>query len=58
MAMQKLMEHEGLVTGIIYQNKERKSYEEMVKGFKEVPLAQQDLQLSREKFNQLVSEFA
>lgn len=49
MAMQKLMEHEGLVTGIIYQNKERKSYEEMVKGFKEVPLAQQDLQLSRDR---------
>lgn len=58
LAMQKLMEHDGLVTGIIYQNKERKSYEEMIKGFKEVPLAKQDIMLSREQFNQLVSEFA
>lgn len=58
LAMQKLMEHDGLVTGIIYQNKERKSYEEMVKGFKEVPLAKQEIMVSREQFNQLVSEFA
>ncbi|AUS09061.1 2-oxoacid ferredoxin oxidoreductase [Laceyella sacchari] len=58
MAMQKLMEHHGLVTGIIYQNKERKSYEEMIKGFKEEPLAKQDLMLDREHFDKLVAEFA
>lgn len=58
MAMQKLMEHDGLVTGIIYQNKERKSYEEMITGFREDPLAKQDILLSKEKFEQLVSEFA
>jgi len=58
LAMQKLMEHDGLVTGIIYQNKEREPYEEMVKGFRETPLAKQDIHLSREKFEELVSEFA
>lgn len=58
MAMQKLMEHHGLVTGIIYQNKERKSYEELIKGFKEEPLAKQDIMISREQFDKLVAEFA
>jgi 2-oxoglutarate ferredoxin oxidoreductase subunit beta len=57
-AMQKLMEHQGLVTGIIYQNKERPSYEELIKGFKEEPLAKQDIMLTREQFDKLVAEFA
>lgn len=58
MAMQKLMENQGLVTGIIYQNKERKSYEQLIKGFKETPLNKQDLQITEEQFNKLVAEFA
>lgn len=58
MAMKTLMEHNGLVTGIIYQNKDRKPYEEMIKGFKEEPLAKQDLHLTREQFEKLVAEFA
>ncbi|MFC7441519.1 2-oxoacid:ferredoxin oxidoreductase subunit beta [Laceyella putida] len=58
LAMQKLMEHQGLVTGIIYQNKERNSYEEMIKGFKEEPLAKQDLMIDRAHFDKLVAEFA
>jgi 2-oxoglutarate/2-oxoacid ferredoxin oxidoreductase subunit beta len=58
LAMQTLMESNGLVTGIIYQNKERPSYEEMIKGFKEESLAKQDMMLSRQQFEQLVAEFA
>lgn len=58
MAMQKLMEHQGLVTGIIYQNKEQPPYEEVIKGFKEEPLAKQDLKISEEDFDELVAEFA
>ncbi|SEN43519.1 2-oxoacid:ferredoxin oxidoreductase subunit beta [Lihuaxuella thermophila] len=58
MAMQKLMENNGLVTGIIYQNKERKPYEDMIKGFKETPLSKQDIMLTREQFDKLVAEFA
>lgn len=57
MAMQKLMEHNGLVTGLIYQNKERKSYEELISGFREEPLAKQDLKISKEDFDKLVAEF-
>ncbi len=47
-----------MLTGLIYQNKERKSYEESVTvGFKEEALAKQDLKLSREEFDKLVTEF-
>ena len=58
LAMQKLMEHQGLVTGIIYQNKEQPSYESVIKGFKEEPLAKQDLKISEQEFEELVAEFA
>jgi 2-oxoglutarate ferredoxin oxidoreductase subunit beta len=57
-AMQTLMEHSGLVTGIIYQNKERPSYEQLIKGFKEEPLVKQDIQLTEEQFDRLIGEFA
>jgi 2-oxoglutarate ferredoxin oxidoreductase subunit beta len=57
-AMQTLMEHNGLVTGIIYQNSDRPSYEELIKGFKEEPLVKQPLELSREQFDRLAAEFA
>ena len=52
------MEHQGLVTGIIYQNKEQPSYESVIKGFKEEPLAKQDLKISEQEFEELVAEFA
>ncbi len=57
-AMQTLMEHQGLVTGIIYQNTERPSYEDLIKGYKEEPLVKQDLQITEEQFDRLISEFA
>lgn len=56
-AMTKIMETNGMVTGLIYQNKERKAYDEMIVGFKEQGLAKQDLQLSREDFDKLLTEF-
>lgn len=58
MAMQKLMEHNSLVTGIIYQDKNRPPYEDMIPGFRKEPLAKQDLTLPREKFEALVAEFS
>jgi 2-oxoglutarate/2-oxoacid ferredoxin oxidoreductase subunit beta len=57
MAMQTLMKHNGLVTGLIYQDTERKSYQELISGYSETPLAGQDLQLEEAHFNKLVSEF-
>jgi 2-oxoglutarate ferredoxin oxidoreductase subunit beta len=56
-AMQTLMENNGLVTGLIYQDKTKPAYEEMVKGFKPEGIANQALELGEEKFNQLLKEF-
>ncbi|MFV8827230.1 2-oxoacid:ferredoxin oxidoreductase subunit beta [Alkalihalobacterium sp. APHAB7] len=56
-AMQTLMENKGLVTGLIYQDKEKKSYQELVAGYDENGLSKQDLKLDEEKFNQLMAEF-
>lgn len=57
MAMQTLMKHDSLVTGIIYQDTERKSYQELVPGFAETPLANADLELNQESFDKLLAEF-
>ncbi|MCM3594221.1 MULTISPECIES: 2-oxoacid:ferredoxin oxidoreductase subunit beta [Bacillaceae] len=56
-AMQTLMEKNGLVTGLIYQNKNQPSYQELVHNYSETPLSHADLQISEEKFNELLSEF-
>ncbi|WP_044746906.1 2-oxoacid:ferredoxin oxidoreductase subunit beta [Bacillus alveayuensis] len=56
-AMQTVMEHNGLVTGLIYQNKEQPSYQELIDGYSEEPLSKADLRISEEKFNELISEF-
>ena len=57
LAMTKLMETGGLLTGLIYQDKSRKSYENQIPGFRETPLAHQELQLTPEQFDNLVAEF-
>lgn len=57
-AMQKLMETHGMLTGVIYQDKESKPYEDKVIGFREEPLVKQDLRISREEFEELLKEFA
>jgi 2-oxoglutarate ferredoxin oxidoreductase subunit beta len=56
-AMNKIMETGGMLTGLIYQDKSRKSYEDLVPGFRQEALAKQDLSLSREQFDALVAEF-
>ncbi|MFD0711352.1 2-oxoacid:ferredoxin oxidoreductase subunit beta [Paenibacillus sp. GCM10027626] len=56
-AMNKIMETNGLLTGLIYQNSERKCYEDMIKGFQEQGLANQDISLSAEQFDKLMAEF-
>ncbi|WP_019005389.1 2-oxoacid:ferredoxin oxidoreductase subunit beta [Cohnella laeviribosi] len=56
-AMTKIMETNGLLTGLIYQDTSRKSYEDLAVGFKEEALAKQDLTLSRDDFDKLVAEF-
>lgn len=57
LAMQTLMKHNGLVTGLIYQNTEQKSYQEMINGYSDKPLSQAKLDIDEEEFNKLVAEF-
>ncbi|WP_080838830.1 2-oxoacid:ferredoxin oxidoreductase subunit beta [Cohnella massiliensis] len=56
-AMTKIMETGGMLTGLIYQDTTRKSYEDMAVGFKQDALAKQDLRLSKDEFDKLVAEF-
>ncbi|MNZ66327.1 2-oxoglutarate oxidoreductase subunit KorB [compost metagenome] len=57
LAMNTLMETGSMITGLIYQNKEKKSYENLVYGFKEEPLVHQSLELTKSEFDNLVAEF-
>lgn len=57
MAMTKLMETNGMITGLIYQDKSKRSYENQIKGFQDGSLAHQDLNISEESFNKLLTEF-
>jgi 2-oxoglutarate ferredoxin oxidoreductase subunit beta len=56
-AMTKLMETGGMITGLIYQDTSRFSYEQLVPGFRGEPLAHQDLQITQEQFDVLTSDF-
>jgi len=57
LAMKTLMEYNGLVTGIIYQDETRPSYEELIPGFQQTPIVQQNLLIEENDFNKLVKEF-
>ncbi|AFC31799.1 helicase domain-containing protein [Paenibacillus mucilaginosus 3016] len=56
-AMTKIMETNSLVTGLIYQDKSKKSYEDLVTGFKPEGLAKQNIALTEQEFEKLVAEF-
>lgn len=56
-AMTKLMETNGMITGLIYQDSSRKSYENQIVGFRSEPLAQQNLKISEDAFEGLLKEF-
>jgi len=56
-AMAKVMETNSLCCGLIYQNKEKKSYEDLVPGFSKTALAKQDIRLTKEQFEELLAEF-
>lgn len=57
LAMSKVIETDGMLCGLIYQDKSRKSYEHHVPGFREEPLSEQNLELTQEQFEELVNEF-
>lgn len=57
MAMQTLMEHNGLVSGLIYYDPNQTSYQDAAHGYSKTSLAHDDLNISEEKFDELVAEF-
>jgi 2-oxoglutarate ferredoxin oxidoreductase subunit beta len=57
MAMTKLMETEGMLTGLIYQDKTKKGYQNYIPGYKEESLSKQNMNLSKIDFDKLVAEF-
>lgn len=57
MAMSKIMETNGLITGLLYQNTDIACYEEQIPGFAEEALHKQDIKLSEDQFEQLLAEF-
>ncbi|ALS27630.1 2-oxoacid:ferredoxin oxidoreductase subunit beta [Paenibacillus cisolokensis] len=56
-AMNKIMETNGMLTGLIYQDKTRKCYEDLIPGFAQEALAKQSLDITREQFDNLLAEF-
>lgn len=57
MAMTKIMETHSMLTGIIYQNTAKKSYEDMVPNFPQEGLAKQNMKISEAEFEKLLAEF-
>ncbi|NOU93348.1 2-oxoacid:ferredoxin oxidoreductase subunit beta [Paenibacillus sp. LMG 31456] len=57
MAMTKIMETNSLLTGLIYQNTNKTSYENHVPGFKEEGMSKLNLKISEQEFDKLVTEF-
>lgn len=57
MAMTKIMETNSMLTGIIYQNKDKKSYEDSIPNFAKEGLSKQNLQISEADFSKMLTEF-
>ncbi|AQL56279.1 2-oxoacid:ferredoxin oxidoreductase subunit beta [Abyssicoccus albus] len=56
-AMNAIMEHDGLIKGLIYHNTEAKSYAEQIDGYLDESLAKRDLQLDSATFDDLIKEY-
>lgn len=56
-ALSTLLDHDDLVTGLVYQDREKKSYQELLHGYSATPLVEADLQLSQATFEELLAEF-
>ncbi len=56
-AMTRLMETGGLLTGLIYQDTTKSSYEDQVTGFRQEGISKQNIQITEDEFERLVAEF-
>ena len=57
LATKTVIEHESLVTGIVYQDKETPSYESRIKELDDTPLAKRDIKITEDTFNALTEQF-
>jgi 2-oxoglutarate ferredoxin oxidoreductase subunit beta len=57
LALTTLFRHDDLVTGLIYQDSGRKSYQELLDGYSPAPQSETGLTLSRDDFTGLLAEF-
>jgi 2-oxoglutarate/2-oxoacid ferredoxin oxidoreductase subunit beta len=57
-AMATVMEHQGLVTGVIYENTEMKAYEDLIPGYKEQPIVSQEIGLTEGDFLKVIKDYA
>jgi 2-oxoglutarate ferredoxin oxidoreductase subunit beta len=56
-AMRLLMEHDEMVTGLIYENTETRSFDELLPGFREQGLTNQDWTVQPAEFNRLLESY-
>lgn len=57
LATKTVIEHESLVTGIVYQDKETPSYESQIKELDDTPLVKRDIKITEDTFNALTEQF-
>ncbi|HGZ5433490.1 TPA: 2-oxoacid:ferredoxin oxidoreductase subunit beta [Staphylococcus aureus] len=57
LATKTVIEHESLVTGIVYQDKETPSYESQIKELDDTPLTKRDIKITEDTFNALTEQF-
>lgn len=57
-ATAKVLETDGLCTGLIYENNDRPPYQDLISGYLETPIVNQDILVNKEKFEELMEEFA
>lgn len=57
-AMAKVMETDGLCTGLIFKDTQKPAFEDLVTGYRAEPIVDQDLAISREMFEKVMAEFA
>jgi 2-oxoglutarate ferredoxin oxidoreductase subunit beta len=56
-AMEKIMAHDGLLTGLLYQDSSKPSYQELLAGYSKKPLTTANLELGQAEFERLTAAF-
>lgn len=58
LAMQTVIETQGLATGLIYRDESRPSYQELIPGYTDVPVSKANLELDKALFDKALSQYA